>query len=58
MPGCTEANAIVSLVPEAAEFAGVENGVVAEEGKIFGLGDEHAVEGIFRGPGRSPARVA
>lgn len=36
-------------VPKAAKFVGVEDGVVAEDGKVFrlGLGDEHAVEGIL-----------
>lgn len=36
-------------IPEAAEFVGVEDGVVAEDRKILGLGlgDEHAVEGIL-----------
>jgi hypothetical protein len=36
-------------VPEAAEFVGVEDRIVAEDGKVFGLGlsDEHAVEGIL-----------
>ena len=43
----------LSSVPEAAKFVGVEDGVVADDGKVFGLGlcDEHAVEGILVGSG-------
>ena len=43
-------------IPEAAEFVGVEDGVVAEDGKVFGLGlgDEHAIEGILVRAGEEP----
>jgi hypothetical protein len=37
------------LAPEAAEFVIVENMIIADDGKVFGLGlsNKHAVERIF-----------
>ena len=46
--------------PRAPELVGVKDGVVAEDGKILGLGlgNQQRSKGSLCGPGRSPAREA